>query len=133
MIPDSVKRSRACGVTWTHQWPACDVDGRFLIEAAPATSLYHVVGAITELWTFYGAHAVRATQSDAGRRLLVKKTAQPIFACHLPNPEARAKKPAPYQTNRCLLTPWRILRIDFGDHGSSPFNEDLIWDDFERS
>jgi hypothetical protein len=50
-----------------------DVDGRFLIEAAPATSLYHVVGAITELWTFYGAHAVRATQSDAGRRLLVKK------------------------------------------------------------
>lgn len=41
-----------------------DVHGRFLIEAAPATSFYHVVGVITELWTFYGAHSVRATQSD---------------------------------------------------------------------
>lgn len=35
-------------------------DGRFVIEAALATSLYHLVGAITELWTSSGAHSVRA-------------------------------------------------------------------------
>jgi len=29
-------------------------DGRFIVEAAPATSLYHIVGAITELWTSCG-------------------------------------------------------------------------------
>jgi mannose-6-phosphate isomerase len=29
-------------------------DGRFVAAAAPATSLYHIVGAIVELWTFCG-------------------------------------------------------------------------------
>ena len=29
-------------------------DGRFIVDAAPATSLYHIVGAITELWTSCG-------------------------------------------------------------------------------
>ena len=33
-------------------------DGRFVVEAGPATSLYHVVGAIAELWTSFGAHAI---------------------------------------------------------------------------
>ena len=33
-------------------------DGQFVVEAGPATSLYHVVGAIAELWTSFGAHAV---------------------------------------------------------------------------
>ncbi len=38
-------------------------DGRFIVEAAPATSLYHIVGAITELWTCYGAPTVVASDS----------------------------------------------------------------------
>ncbi len=29
-------------------------DGTFIVEAAPATSLYHIVGAIAELWTAFG-------------------------------------------------------------------------------
>ncbi|MGO9681498.1 MAG: AGE family epimerase/isomerase [Beijerinckiaceae bacterium] len=29
-------------------------DGRFIVEAVPATSLYHIVGAITELWACFG-------------------------------------------------------------------------------
>jgi mannose/cellobiose epimerase-like protein (N-acyl-D-glucosamine 2-epimerase family) len=36
-------------------------DGRFVIEAAPATSLYHIVGAAAELWTTFAARA----QTDA--------------------------------------------------------------------
>ncbi len=39
-------------------------DGRFVVAAAPATSLYHIVGAIAELWTCCGAHAVLASESD---------------------------------------------------------------------
>ena len=39
-------------------------DGRFVVEAAPATSLYHIVGAIAELWASFGAHAVLASESD---------------------------------------------------------------------
>jgi mannose-6-phosphate isomerase len=39
-------------------------DGRFVVEAAPATSLYHIVGAIAELWTCCGAHAVLASDSE---------------------------------------------------------------------
>jgi len=34
-----------------------DGNGRFVIEAAPATSLYHIVGAAVELWTTFGAQA----------------------------------------------------------------------------
>jgi len=36
-------------------------DGRFVVEAAPATSLYHIVGAIAELWTCGGAPMVVAS------------------------------------------------------------------------
>jgi mannose-6-phosphate isomerase len=36
-------------------------DGRFVVEAAPATSLYHVVGAIAELWTCFGARSAFAS------------------------------------------------------------------------
>jgi len=36
-------------------------DGRFIAEAAPATSLYHIVGAIAELWACCGA----STASDS--------------------------------------------------------------------
>ncbi len=32
-------------------------DGRFTNEPAPATSLYHIVGAVEELWTAFGAPA----------------------------------------------------------------------------
>ena len=39
-------------------------DGRFVVEAAPATSLYHIVGAIAELWASFGAHAVLASELD---------------------------------------------------------------------
>jgi len=39
-------------------------DGRFVVEAAPATSLYHIVGAIAELWASFGAHAVLTSESD---------------------------------------------------------------------
>ncbi len=39
-------------------------DGKFVVEAAPATSLYHIVGAIAELWTCCGAHAVLAPDSE---------------------------------------------------------------------
>jgi mannose-6-phosphate isomerase len=39
-------------------------DGRFVVEAAPATSLYHIVGAIRELWTCCGAHTALASESD---------------------------------------------------------------------
>ena len=39
-------------------------DGRFVVEAAPATSLYHIVGAIAELWASFGAHPVLASESD---------------------------------------------------------------------
>jgi len=37
-------------------------DGRFIVAAAPATSLYHIVGAIAELWTSCGAPT--ASDSD---------------------------------------------------------------------
>ena len=30
-------------------------NGQFVIEAAPATSLYHIVGAVVELWSAFGA------------------------------------------------------------------------------
>ena len=30
-------------------------DGTFVVDAAPATSLYHIVGAIAEFWTAFGA------------------------------------------------------------------------------
>ena len=44
-------------------------DGRFVVEATPATSLYHIVGAIAELWTSCRAHIVLASDSDrAGKR-----------------------------------------------------------------
>jgi mannose/cellobiose epimerase-like protein (N-acyl-D-glucosamine 2-epimerase family) len=36
-------------------------DGRFVIEAAPATNLYHIVGAIAEFWNKFGPHAQAAT------------------------------------------------------------------------
>jgi mannose/cellobiose epimerase-like protein (N-acyl-D-glucosamine 2-epimerase family) len=36
-------------------------DGGFVVEAAPATSLYHVVGAIAELWTCFGARSAFAS------------------------------------------------------------------------
>jgi mannose-6-phosphate isomerase len=39
-------------------------DGRFVVEPAPATSLYHIVGAITDLWTSCGGRIVRASGSD---------------------------------------------------------------------
>ena len=39
-------------------------DGRFIVEAAPATSLYHIVGAIAELWNCCGVHAVLAPDSE---------------------------------------------------------------------
>jgi len=32
-------------------------DGQFVVEAAPATSLYHIVGAVTELWAAFGVRA----------------------------------------------------------------------------
>ena len=38
-------------------------DGHFVIEAAPATSLYHIVGAIAEFWNTFGPHAKAATQA----------------------------------------------------------------------
>jgi hypothetical protein len=59
---------------------------------------------------------LRKRTDQPAAAIAAKIPAQPIFASHLPNPEAPVKKPAPHQTNRCLLTPWRILRIDFGDH-----------------
>ncbi len=40
-------------------------DGRFVTEAAPATSLYHVVGAISELWIKFGLHGQGATPALA--------------------------------------------------------------------
>jgi len=39
-------------------------DGQFVAEAAPATSLYHIVGAIAELWTCFGGRALLAFESD---------------------------------------------------------------------
>ena len=39
-------------------------DGQFAAEAAPATSLYHIVGAIAELWTCFGGRALLAFESD---------------------------------------------------------------------
>lgn len=39
-------------------------DGRFVVEAAPATSLYHIVGAIAELWTSSRARTVLASESN---------------------------------------------------------------------
>jgi len=30
-------------------------DGSFVIDAAPATSLYHIIGAVAEFWTAFGA------------------------------------------------------------------------------
>ena len=39
-------------------------DGRFVVEAAPATSLYHIVGAISELWTCCGAATFLASEPD---------------------------------------------------------------------
>ena len=39
-------------------------DGQFVVEAAPATSLYHIVGAIAELWTCFGGRALLAFESD---------------------------------------------------------------------
>ena len=39
-------------------------DGRFIVEAAPATSLYHIVGAIAELWASCGERTVVASDSD---------------------------------------------------------------------
>ena len=42
-------------------------DGRFVVEAAPATSLYHIVGAIAELWTSCGAHAVLTSEIGLSR------------------------------------------------------------------
>ncbi len=37
-------------------------DGRFVVEAAPATSLYHIVGAIAELCTSFGTQAAVASE-----------------------------------------------------------------------
>jgi mannose-6-phosphate isomerase len=39
-------------------------DGRFIVEAEPATSLYHIVGAIAELWASCGERTVVASDSD---------------------------------------------------------------------
>ena len=39
-------------------------DDRFVVEAAPATSLYHIVGAIGELWACFGAQTALASASD---------------------------------------------------------------------
>ena len=39
-------------------------DGRFVVEAAPATSLYHIVGAIAELWSSSRARTVLASESN---------------------------------------------------------------------
>jgi mannose-6-phosphate isomerase len=39
-------------------------DGQFVVEAAPATSLYHIVGAIGELWACFGAQTALASASD---------------------------------------------------------------------
>lgn len=38
-------------------------DGRFVVEAAPATSLYHIVGAIGELWSSFGERMSPASES----------------------------------------------------------------------
>ena len=39
-------------------------DGQFVVEAAPATSLYHIVGAIGELLACFGAQTALASASD---------------------------------------------------------------------
>jgi mannose-6-phosphate isomerase len=39
-------------------------EGQFVVEAAPATSLYHIVGAIGELWACFGAQTALASASD---------------------------------------------------------------------
>jgi mannose/cellobiose epimerase-like protein (N-acyl-D-glucosamine 2-epimerase family) len=39
-------------------------DDQFVVEAAPATSLYHIVGAIGELWACFGAQTALASASD---------------------------------------------------------------------
>ena len=38
-------------------------DDRFVVEAAPATSLYHIVGAIAELWASFGSRPFLTAQS----------------------------------------------------------------------
>ena len=38
-------------------------DDRFVVEAAPATSLYHIVGAIAEVWRKFGSHVSAAMPS----------------------------------------------------------------------
>lgn len=40
-------------------------DDRFAMEAAPATSLYHLVGVIAELWRRFGSYAPKATPASA--------------------------------------------------------------------
>ena len=42
-------------------------DGRFVVEAAPATSLYHIVGAIAELWTSLRGGRVVTPELNRGR------------------------------------------------------------------
>jgi mannose-6-phosphate isomerase len=49
-------------------------DGRFVVAAAPATSLYHIVGAISELWTSLrpprnGEHGSAPLPSEVALRL----------------------------------------------------------------
>jgi mannose-6-phosphate isomerase len=49
-------------------------DGRFVVAAAPATSLYHIVGAISELWTSFrpprnGEHGSALLPSEVALRL----------------------------------------------------------------
>ncbi len=39
-------------------------DGLFVVDAAPATRLYHIVGAIGELWECFGAQTALAFESD---------------------------------------------------------------------
>jgi mannose/cellobiose epimerase-like protein (N-acyl-D-glucosamine 2-epimerase family) len=39
-------------------------NGRFVIEAAPATSLYHIVGAVVELWSAFGVDRGGSVQRD---------------------------------------------------------------------
>jgi mannose/cellobiose epimerase-like protein (N-acyl-D-glucosamine 2-epimerase family) len=39
-------------------------NGQFVIEAAPATSLYHIVGALVELWTAFGVERGIPMQRD---------------------------------------------------------------------
>jgi mannose/cellobiose epimerase-like protein (N-acyl-D-glucosamine 2-epimerase family) len=39
-------------------------NGQFVIEAAPATSLYHIVGAVTELWSVFGVERGSSVQRD---------------------------------------------------------------------